>query len=84
MHTVSLFEAKTHLSRIVESLVTGKEDQVVISRRGRPVVRVTPLHKTPASKRIGVARGQFNVPDNIDRDNPAIASMFAVTTGGPE
>jgi hypothetical protein len=30
MHTLSLFEVKTHLSRIVESLVVGKEDQVVI------------------------------------------------------
>ncbi|MBN1676296.1 MAG: type II toxin-antitoxin system prevent-host-death family antitoxin [Kiritimatiellae bacterium] len=78
MRTVSLFEAKTHLSRLVEELVSGKEDQVVISRRGKPVVRVTPLGRADASKRIGLARGRFEVPDNIDGSNPAIARLFGV------
>jgi prevent-host-death family protein len=76
MHTVSLFEAKTHLSRIVEDLVTGREDQVVISRRGKPVARVTPLKKGDTANRIGVARGKFAVPDDIDGANPQIATLF--------
>jgi prevent-host-death family protein len=76
MHTVSLFEAKTHLSRIVESLVAGKEDQVVISRHGKPVARVIPLHKANTSKRIGVASGRFVVPDDIDGANATIAALF--------
>ena len=76
MHTLSLFDAKTHLSRIVESLVEGKEDEVVISRRGKPVVRMTPVRKRDASKRIGLARGRFKVPDNIDGANAAIANLF--------
>jgi len=84
MHTVSLFEAKTHLSRIVEELVVGKEDQVVISRRGRPVARLTPLSKTPVSKRIGVARGRFTVPDDIDKDNATIMAMFGAKSGEQE
>ena len=83
MHTVSLFEAKTHLSRIVEDLLTGRADQVVISRRGKPVVRVTPLGKTETDKRIGVARGQFEVPSNIDGANPEIASMFGTQEVAP-
>jgi antitoxin (DNA-binding transcriptional repressor) of toxin-antitoxin stability system len=80
MQTVSLFEAKTHLSRIVEGLVTGKEDRVVISRRGKPVVCVTSLRKANTSKRIGLARGRFIVPDNIDGANAAVAKLFK--TGG--
>lgn len=76
MHTVSLFDAKTHLSRIVESLVEGREDQVVISRRGKAVVLLTALGKTDVSKRIGLAKGRFTVPDRIDRANPAIAELF--------
>jgi prevent-host-death family protein len=75
MHVVSLFEAKTHLSRIVESLLSGTEDQVVISRRGKPAVRVTPLAKADVSKRIGVARGRFEVPADIDGANETIASL---------
>jgi len=78
MHTVSLFEAKTHLSRIIEELVTGREDQVVISRRGKPVARVEPLKKGQEKDRIGLARGQFEVPDDIDATNADIAGMFGV------
>jgi antitoxin (DNA-binding transcriptional repressor) of toxin-antitoxin stability system len=77
MHTVSLFDAKTHLSRIVDSIVEGAETQVVISRRGKAVVCLTPFRKTDVSKRIGLARGRFEVPDTIDRANAAIATLFA-------
>ena len=76
MHTVSLFEAKTHLSRIVEELLSGKEDRVVISRRGKPAVCITPLRSLEVSKRIGLARGRFEVADDIDAANPAIATLF--------
>jgi len=77
MHTVSLFDAKTHLSRIVEDLLSGKEDSVVISRRGKPVALVTPAKERETSRRIGLAKGRFEVPDNIDSMNPAIAAIFA-------
>jgi antitoxin (DNA-binding transcriptional repressor) of toxin-antitoxin stability system len=76
MHTTSLFDAKTHLSRIVEELVSGREDKVIISRHGKAMVQVTALQKLDATSRIGLARGRFTVPDDIDGSNPAIAAMF--------
>ncbi len=76
MHTVSLFDAKTHLSRIIEDLLTGRDDQVIVTRRGKPVACVTPLSKRETKNRIGVARGLFEVPDDIDGANPQIASLF--------
>lgn len=76
MHTVSLFDAKTHLSRIVEDLVSGRDDRVIISRHGKPVVCVTPLPAVDTKKRIGIARGQFKVPDDIDASNAQIATLF--------
>jgi len=76
MHIVSLFDAKTHLSRIVEDLLSGKEDRVVISRRGKPVALVTPAKDMTTSRRIGLAKGKFDVPDNIDGMNTEIAEMF--------
>ncbi len=78
MHTVSLFDAKTHLSRIVEDLLSGKEEGVVIARRGKPVVLVTPIKAMETSRRIGLAKGRFEVPDDIDGTNPTIAALFAV------
>ena len=77
MHTLSLFDAKTHLSRIVEELLQGREDSVVVSRRGKPVVKIVPIKKEDAANRIGVARGKFDVPDDINALNPAIAELFS-------
>jgi len=77
MHTVSLFDAKTHLSRIIEELVLGREDSVVVSRRGKPVAKIVPIKQGDVSKRIGVARGRFDVPDDIDLLNPLISDLFS-------
>ena len=76
MTAVSLFEAKTHLSDLVESLLQGKEDEVVISRHGKPVARLTPLPQTDTSAQIGVAKGRFTVPDDIDASNEVVSELF--------
>ena len=77
MHTVSLFDAKTHLSRIVEELTIGQEQEVVISRHGKPMVRVVPVVARDVSRRVGIAKGKFAVPEDIDAANPEIALLFA-------
>ncbi|MFZ4394807.1 MAG: type II toxin-antitoxin system Phd/YefM family antitoxin [Kiritimatiellia bacterium] len=76
MRTVGLCDAKTHLSRLVETLLSGKEDHVVISRRGIPVVQLTALRERDSSKRIGLARGRFKIPDNIDGANKTGLALF--------
>lgn len=78
MHTVSLFDAKTHLSRIVDDLLSGKEDRVMIARRGKPAVMVVPANQPDVSRRIGLASGRFEIPDDIDGANPEIAALFGV------
>ena len=76
MHTGSLFEAKTHLSRIVEDLLSGKEDRIVSAHRGKPAVCVTSVRSLDTSRRVGLARGLFEVPDDIEAANPDIATLF--------
>lgn len=75
MQTVSLFEAKTHLSRLIEQIVSGQESEIIISRNGKPVARVLPI-VPDTSIRIGVAKGEFEVPDDIDAYNDEIAALF--------
>jgi prevent-host-death family protein len=43
MTTVGMHEAKTNLSRLVDEALAGNE--VVITRRGEPVVRLEPVQK---------------------------------------
>ncbi len=75
MHTVSLFDAKTHLSRLIEQIASGAEDEITITRNGTPVARVLPIG-ADVSRRIGLARGEFEVPDDIDRHNAEVAALF--------
>lgn len=43
MHTISVAEAKAHLSEILSEVEAGED--VVITRRGRPVARLSGLQK---------------------------------------
>lgn len=75
MQIVSLFDAKTHLSRLIDQIASGTESEIVISRNGKPVARVVPI-ETDVSRRIGLAKGEFEVPDDIDAHNAEVAELF--------
>lgn len=77
MNAVNMLEAKTNLSRLVDAIERGAEREIVIARNGRPVARLVPVAEGPIEQRIGVARGRFEVPDDIDAHNAAVARLFA-------
>ena len=76
MHTVNMLEAKSSLSRLVESVELGREREIIIARNGRPVARLVSIGTTQQPKRIGLAKGLFEVPDSIDEHNSEIANLF--------
>ncbi|MDO8281995.1 MAG: type II toxin-antitoxin system prevent-host-death family antitoxin [Thermodesulfovibrionia bacterium] len=76
MQSVNIFEAKTNLSKLLESIESGRENEIVIARNGKPVARLVSLSPLPVDKRIGVAKGKFNVPESIDADNDSIHKLF--------
>jgi antitoxin (DNA-binding transcriptional repressor) of toxin-antitoxin stability system len=76
MPIVDILEAKAHLAKLVDSLESCQETEIVIARDGRPAARLVPLPHQRAGKRIGVAEGKWVIPDDIDQDNEVIAHMF--------
>ena len=76
---VSVLEAKTNLSNLVRLVETGKEESVVISRYGKPVVKIVVCNDMPVSKRLGVAKGRLKSPVDLDQYNDEIAEMFGGT-----
>lgn len=76
MPTVNMLEAKSTLSRLVEAIEQGREREIVIARNGRPAARLVPINSAPAAARIGVAKGKFEVPDDIDAHNAEVARLF--------
>ena len=63
---ISIHEAKTHLSRIVDEVAAGAE--VVIAKAAKPMARLTRIAATPKKKRLGLLKGKikmradFNAP----------------------
>ena len=78
MSTVNMLEAKTNLSRLVEAVESGAEAEIVIARNGKPAARLVPVQQREedVSRRIGIAKGLFTVPDDFDADNELIRKMF--------
>lgn len=76
MQTVNMLEAKSQLSRLVESIESGNTDVIIIARNGRPAAKLVNLQAQPRLARIGVAKGLFTVPDNIDSHNAEVAALF--------
>jgi len=77
MCQVNIFEAKTGLSKLLVLLENRDEDEVIIARNGKPVVKMIRWEQAPVEKRIGVARALFLVPENIDEDNTSVAHLFS-------
>ena len=70
-----MHEAKTQLSRLVESAVRG--EPFVIARAGKPLVKVVSLGGTPAPMPVGFLRGKFEIPEDFDKLGASeIESMF--------
>jgi prevent-host-death family protein len=73
MSIVNMLEAKSNLSRLVEAIELGQEAEIIITRNGRPAARLVPLKPASTGQRIGVAKGKYVIPDDIDEDNDLIA-----------
>lgn len=76
MLQVNVKEAKTEFSKLIRLIEGGREDEITLARNGRPVARIVPISKPPISRRIGVAKGKFEVPDDFDAVSEEIAAML--------
>jgi prevent-host-death family protein len=61
---VSVHEAKTQLSRLLDLVEDGEE--IIIRRHGKPVARLTAL-ASPRKSPLGAMRGEFELPEGWDR-----------------
>ena len=62
---VSLYEAKTQLSRLVDRAAEGEE--IIIAKSGRPRTRLVPLEDTRGLRVPGRGKGKWRVGRNLDR-----------------
>jgi len=74
MKTVTIHEAKTNLSRLIEKACRGEE--IIIARGADPVVRLVPVGAKKGRRQLGILKGKVVVgpeffeplpPDELDR-----------------
>jgi prevent-host-death family protein len=72
--TVTIHEAKTNLSRLIEKACRGEE--IIIARGANPVVRLVPIGGAKGRRKLGMLKGKLVVgpeffeplpPDELDR-----------------
>ncbi len=76
MRKMNVLEAKTNFSRLLAMLESREEDEIIICRNNREVARITLIPPVDVSRRIGIAKGLFAVPDDINEMDDEIAEMF--------
>lgn len=66
MDIITIHEARTHLSRLVEKASRG--ESFIIAKAGQPMVRVVALEPPVGDRRqrIGFLKDRTSVPDDFD------------------
>jgi prevent-host-death family protein len=63
MATVSVYNARAEFSRLIERALAGEE--IVITRRGKPAVRLVPVAEALQPRKPGALKGLFEVTDEF-------------------
>ena len=79
--TVGLYEAKTHLSALVDRASGGEE--IVISKSGKPKARLVSMGDVHPRREPGKGRGQWSVSEDFDAPLP-LEILEDFGTRGPE
>ena len=67
MRIVNIHEAKTHFSKLVDSVLHGHE--VLIAMAGKPVAKLGPIEKKPLRKS-GNLKGKVKISKDFDAPLP--------------
>jgi prevent-host-death family protein len=68
MDTINIYDAKTRLSQLVDRAAAGED--VVVSRNGKPLVRITRLESPKRRIVFGVLKGKVSIAPDFDAPLP--------------
>jgi len=74
MRTVNVYEAKTHLSRLLDDVVAGEE--IIIARAGKPLAKLVAYDEETRPRAPGYWRGKVHIAEDFDVLPDPIAAAF--------
>ena len=67
MHTVTINEAKTHLSKLLQECLQG--NSIIIANGKKPIAKLTALHPPSKKRRLGGGKDTIvYIADDFDRE----------------
>lgn len=69
MEAINIYEAKTRLSQLVDQAAAGQD--VIVSRNGKPLVRITQLVEPRRAVKFGLLKGRVKMAADF---NAALAA----------
>ena len=73
---INIYDAKTNFSKLIQALIDEKEEMIIISKNGKPVVQMTLISKKN-SKRIGAAKKEMEGFDmSLEDFNSIVVNGF--------
>ena len=74
LRTINLYEAKTHLSTLVDEAAAGEE--IIIAKNGVPKARLAPVAATAEKRKPSGLLKITYIADDFDAPDPEIEKMF--------
>jgi prevent-host-death family protein len=68
MTTVNVYAAKTQLSRLLDQVEKGED--VIITRSGRPVAKLTSVRRSQSPRKLGGLKGRIRIGRDFDAPLP--------------
>ncbi|WP_295394943.1 type II toxin-antitoxin system Phd/YefM family antitoxin [uncultured Thiodictyon sp.] len=75
--TLNVTEAKAKFSAVVERVSQGEE--IIVTRMGHPVARITRYESAAASRRLGRFEGRIHLAEDFDDWPEDVARQLGVT-----
>jgi prevent-host-death family protein len=66
--TVNIHEAKTHLSRLLQRVMSG--ESIIIAKAGKPIAVLSPITDAPDTRVPGVDAGKVVIAPDFDKPLP--------------
>ena len=76
MKIYSVTDAKAKFSQVVESVLQGEE--VIVTKMGKPAVKISAYEPTVESKRLGLMKGQATIPDDFSQWDDEEAKLLGI------
>ncbi len=77
MSYVNMFDAKSNLSRLVDRIESGQDQEIILARNGHPAARLVPLRQEIThGPRLGIAKGELTIPDDLGLLDSQVAALF--------